>query len=104
VALEGVIIRHLVLPGHTEDSQAVLKWIKGNSDVSIGLSLMSQYQPCFMSPQELQRTLTRQEYDFVLSKAKELRSALLFFQPTPIIPEESLVPDFDKDNPFNWGD
>jgi putative pyruvate formate lyase activating enzyme len=104
IAQEGVIIRHLVLPGNTEDSQDVLEWIKENLDNDIGFSLMSQYQPCFMAPSELQRTLTPEEYESVLSKAKELKSALIFFQPQPINPEESLVPDFDKDIPFDWGD
>jgi putative pyruvate formate lyase activating enzyme len=103
-AQEGVIIRHLVLPGYTADSLAVLEWIQKNMDGTIGFSLMSQYQPCFMAPRELQRTLTELEYDSVLSRAKELDSALLFYQPVPIKPEESLVPNFDKGNPFNWGD
>ncbi len=102
IAQEGVIIRHLVLPGHTEDSQAVLEWLKWNIDASFGLSLMSQYQPSFMAPQSLRRTLTPTEYAPVLAKAKKLGSAVLFFQPVPIKPGESLVPDFDKNDPFNW--
>jgi len=104
IAQEGVIIRHLVLPGHAKDSQAVLEWLKRNINTSIGLSLMSQYQPCFRAPQNLQRTLTPVEYDPVLAKAKELKSAAFFFQPMPLKPGESLVPDFDKDNPFNFRD
>lgn len=104
IAQEGVIIRHLVLPGQTEDSQAVIEWLKRNIDDSIGLSLMSQYKPCFLAPQDLQRTLTPAEYEAVLVKAKELDSAVLFFQPVSINPGKSLIPNFDRDDPFNWQD
>jgi len=104
IAQEGVIIRHLVLPGHTEDSLILLEWLKRNIDASFGLSLMSQYQPCFLAPPTLQRTLTPAEYEPVLALAKELQTAALFFQPVPIKAGESLVPNFDQDDPFNFRD
>jgi putative pyruvate formate lyase activating enzyme len=104
IAQKGVIIRHLVLPGHTEDSQAVLEWLDRNIDASIGISLMSQYQPCFMAPQNLRRNLTPEEYEPVLTKAKEMGTAALFFQPEPIKAAECLTPDFNNDDPFNWQD
>lgn len=104
IAQEGVIIRHLVLPGHTEDTQNLLDWLRRNIDASFGLSLMSQYQPCHLAPQTMQRTLTRAEYEPVLARAKELQSAALFFQPVSNKAGESLVPDFDQDDPFNFRD
>ena len=42
----GVVIRHLVLPNHTDDSIEILKWIKENIDNPF-VSLMSQYTPCY---------------------------------------------------------
>ena len=43
---KGVLIRHLVMPGLTEDSFAVLNWIKANlPDVLI--NLMDQYRPAY---------------------------------------------------------
>lgn len=102
IVQEGVIIRHLVLPGQTEDSQAVLEWLKRNIEASFGLSLMSQFQPCYRAPKELHRILTPAEYDPILAIAKELGSTQLFFQPLDSRSREPLVPDFDKDNPFNW--
>ncbi len=54
IARKGLILRHLVLPGHADDSVEVLRWIRGNLSPHIGLSLMSQYRPCFKAPEELQ--------------------------------------------------
>ncbi|UCD15587.1 MAG: radical SAM protein [Candidatus Omnitrophota bacterium] len=43
---KGLIIRHLVLPGHFEETIRVLSWVKENAPGAI-LSLMFQYQPYF---------------------------------------------------------
>lgn len=42
--VKGVIIRHLILPNHTEDSINILKWIKDNINEPC-ISLMGQYTP-----------------------------------------------------------
>ena len=101
-ATEGVLIRHLVLPGQVEDSLAILEWIDDHISAKVGLSLMSQYQPCYKAPPELQRRISSAEYARVLAKAEELQSEMVFVQPGPLSPEDSLVPDFDKKSPFNW--
>jgi len=41
---KGVVIRHLVLPNHTDDSIKILEWIKNNVNNPF-ISLMSQYTP-----------------------------------------------------------
>jgi putative pyruvate formate lyase activating enzyme len=46
-ALRGLLIRHLVLPGHFEDTAAVLRWIAKNLGPSTYLSLMDQYRPAY---------------------------------------------------------
>jgi len=102
IAREGVIIRHLVLPGQIEDSLAVLDWIGKNLDTGIGFSLMSQYQPCFRAPAELRRRLTPGEYARVRDHAEKLNIEMLFLQPYLMKAGESLVPDFEKESPFNW--
>jgi putative pyruvate formate lyase activating enzyme len=43
---EGLVVRHLVLPGHSEESRKVLSWINKNIPGAI-ISLMFQYQPYF---------------------------------------------------------
>lgn len=44
---KGLIIRHLVLPGQTEDSKKILLWIKENLGPETQISLMAQYYPTY---------------------------------------------------------
>ncbi len=101
-ARRGLIVRHLVLPGATEDSLAVLDWVAAALSPYIGLSLMSQYRPCHEAPAELRRGLTPGEYRPVAERAAGLVHAHLFLQPEPFGPDEHLVPDFRKEKPFRW--
>lgn len=102
VAERGVIVRHLVMPGHADDSLAVLDWMLENLPATIGLSLMSQYRPCYRAPEEIRRPLTPDEYGKVAEKASELDVESLFIQPEPFGPDEHLIPDFRRENPFRW--
>jgi len=102
IALKGLIIRHLVLPGATDDSIKVLEWIAENLSTSVGLSLMSQYHPCFKAPTEIQREITREEYRQVMERALEKGFEKLFLQPEPFQKDEHLIPDFRRRNPFRW--
>ena len=60
----GMIIRHLVLPNHIQNSKRVLKWIKENMPKDIVVSVMAQYFPTYkaMESKELNRKLTIEEY------------------------------------------
>ncbi len=102
VAQKGLIIRHLVLPGQTSDSITLLEWISRNLSLSVCLSIMSQYYPCFKAPPEIQRSLTREEYVNVVSKAKELGFKNMLIQPEPFARNEHLIPDFKIKDPFRW--
>ena len=101
-ARRGLIVRHLVLPGATADSLAVLDWIAATLSPYIGLSLMSQYRPCHRAPAEIRRSLTPEEYRPVAERAGCLVQAHLFLQPEPFVPDEHLIPDFRKKEPFRW--
>ncbi|MBR2381114.1 MAG: radical SAM protein [Clostridia bacterium] len=76
IATRGLIVRHLVLPSHREDSKAVLKHITEILPVNdVTLSLMRQYTPDFAdesAPKNLKRRLTSFEYDDVLNYALSL--------------------------------
>lgn len=64
MALRGVRIRHLVLPGCVFDTRAVLDAVAEAFGTDIPLSLMSQYTPmpaCKEPP--LSRRLTKREYE-----------------------------------------
>ena len=102
VARQGLIIRHLILPGHTDDSLAVLEWIAHALPVTTALSLMSQYRPCYLAPEDIRRSLSNEEYRRVVDGAKRLGFENCFIQPELFLPDEHLVPDFDRPEPFRW--
>lgn len=80
--IEGLIIRHLVLPGCVSDSKNILKWLKENIGAGFFLSLMSQYTPMYKSLQfpEINRTLTKEEYDEICAYCLSLVLENVFIQ------------------------
>ena len=66
--VRGVIIRHLILPGHVDNSLKVLDWIgRTFAPGEVLVSLMRQYTPLGDLPAPLDRRVTDEEYDAVLS-------------------------------------
>ncbi len=66
--VKGVLIRHLILPGHVENSLKILDWIGENfAPGEVLVSLMRQYTPMGGLPAPLDRRVTDEEYDAVLS-------------------------------------
>ena len=64
----GIIIRHLIIPNHIEESKQILLWLKRNTPLSY-ISVMSQYQPyhkAYTYP-EIGRKITKSEYRAVRS-------------------------------------
>lgn len=61
---KGVMIRHLVLPNHIQNSKNILKWIKENIDEDIYINIMAQYFPTYKAKDDklLNRKLTKKEY------------------------------------------
>lgn len=60
---KGVIVRHLVLPNHIENSKRILKWIKLHLGNKVNVSIMAQYFPTYKAMQsDLNRKLTKEEY------------------------------------------
>ena len=64
--VRGVLIRHLVLPGHTRDSIRILEWIAAEFGNSMPVSLMGQYTPMPEAVEAPGRRLTRREYERVV--------------------------------------
>lgn len=60
----GVIIRHLVLPNHIQNSKNILKWIKENMPEDVYVSVMAQYFPTYKAKEDtyINRKLTKKEY------------------------------------------
>lgn len=66
--VKGVIIRHLILPGHVENSLKVLDWIGDHfAPGQVLVSLMRQYTPMGGLPAPMDRQITDEEYESVLS-------------------------------------
>ncbi|MBP5651065.1 MAG: radical SAM protein, partial [Clostridia bacterium] len=66
---KGVIIRHLVLPTHTDDTIQVIDWVANNLGNKTILNLMSQYVPMYKADEypEINRKLKPLEYKRVVS-------------------------------------
>lgn len=70
---KGVIIRHLVLPNHIDNSIGVIKWVADNVDNPF-ISLMGQYTPMYKANEhpKINRKLKPLEYKIVENKMLEL--------------------------------
>jgi putative pyruvate formate lyase activating enzyme len=74
VAVQGTVIRHLIIPGHTANSVEVLRAIAASPFRSAWLSLMSQYFPAHRAPgcPPFDRRLLPEEYRQVRDEALSL--------------------------------
>ena len=100
IAASGLVIRHLIIPGHVENSKAVLRAIAEELSPSVHVSLMSQYYPPspIAAHPYLGRTITRSEYDEVLDELERLGFHRGWVQ--ELESGESYRPDFTKPHPF----
>ncbi len=94
IMTNGVIVRHLVLPNHTDDSMRALRELHTAFEDSIMISIMSQYTPMSGVPDGLSRPITDDEYELVLDYADHLGITQGFRQEGGAV-GESFIPDFD---------
>ena len=92
---KGVIVRHLLLPNHLEDSKKIIKYLHDTYNEDIYISIMNQYTPIkkFDKYPELNRTLTDKEYDELVNYACDLNITQAFIQEGETC-KESFIPDF----------
>ncbi|WP_072370596.1 radical SAM protein [Thermophilibacter mediterraneus] len=93
----GVIVRHLVLPGHADDSCAVLDRVWELAGNEVDLSVMNQYTPneaCRRAGGDLARGISEEEYEIVLCHADDLGFERIWWQEGGTV-SESFVPAFD---------
>lgn len=94
---KGIIVRHLVLPGHRKDSVACLRRLAEILPVKdIRLSLMSQYTPDFYTGDDknLLRRVTTFEYESVLAEAEKL--GFEGYMQSPSSASAKYTPDFSE--------
>lgn len=97
ILAKGVIIRHMVLPGHRDDSISLLGWMKEHlPHDQYMISLMSQYTPYVPDRDhpELNRRVTTFEYNKVIDTAISLGLTKGFMQEKSSAKEE-YTPPFD---------
>jgi putative pyruvate formate lyase activating enzyme len=94
--VKGIIVRHLLLPGCTQDSKAVINYLYTTYGNDIFISIMNQYTPLphVKAYPELTRKVTAEEYDEVVDYAIELGVENGFIQEGDTA-EESFIPEFD---------
>jgi len=99
VAVRGLLVRHLVLPGQLENSKACLRFLAELSP-EITISLMSQYSPQYKARGHaaIGRALTAEEYDEITDYALGLGLENAFIQ--TLESQETYLPDFDRPAPF----
>lgn len=93
---KGVIVRHLVLPGHTQDSVKIIDYLYHAYRDRIYLSIMNQYTPIrnWKEYPNLNRRLTRREYEKVINHALSIGVENAFIQEGDTA-TESFIPAFD---------
>ena len=82
IAIKGMILRHLILPGHVENSKKVLKIIAESSFKECHLSLMGQYFPAYKAVEipGINRRILPAEYEEVKGYALSLGFSNGWFQ------------------------
>jgi putative pyruvate formate lyase activating enzyme len=65
VARQGLIVRHLVLPGNIAGAEAAMKFLAEEISKDVTISLMSQYFPAYRAKEfkEINRKITNEEYE-----------------------------------------
>ena len=92
---KGVIVRQLLLPGHVNDAKAVLKYLYDTYHDHVYLSMMSQFTPIALKDYpEINRTVTRREYERLVDYALEIGITNAFIQEGDVA-KDSFIPAFD---------
>lgn len=92
----GVIVRHLLLPGHVEEAKRVVEYLFKTYGNQIYISLMNQYtpMPAMDGDPLLSRRVTRREYDRLTDYSLSLGLEQGFIQEGETA-GESFIPEFD---------
>ena len=94
---KGIIVRHLLLPTHVDDSKKVIKYLYDNYKDNIYISIMNQFTPIrkIEKYKELNSTVKEEEYDELINYALDLGVKNAFIQEGETC-MESFIPDFNN--------
>lgn len=91
---KGVIIRHLVLPSHINETKHILEWLKNNLSPDTYISIMLQYFPTYKAKEDniISRKVSKREFNIVKDLIKDFQNG--YIQELSDF-EEEYVPEFD---------
>jgi putative pyruvate formate lyase activating enzyme len=86
LATGGLLVRHLVMPGHVENAQGVLSFIAEEISTNTVVNVMAQYRPYYKATTEEQyeqinRPITPEEYQAVLDHARDVGLERIEYDP-----------------------
>ena len=92
----GVIVRHLLLPGHSGDSKRILRYLHDTYKNDIYVSILNQFTPLQAQelPPELRRSVADREYEKILAFSEKISIDQGFYQEGDTA-MESFIPDFN---------
>lgn len=92
---KGIIVRHLILPGHEKESEDIIDYLYEKYGNDIYISIMNQYTPLENVSRypEINRKVTAEEYDRVIEHACSTGVENAFIQDDETA-LESFIPDF----------
>ena len=94
---KGVIVRHLMLPNHENDTKKILEYLYKTYHDSIYISIMNQYTPMKnIKFDELKKPVQKKEYENIIYYAIELGIKNAFCQENETV-SESFIPNFNFD-------
>ncbi len=99
-AERGVLVRHLILPGHADNSLRALRLLREEFGALLPLSVMSQFHPvpACVEREQLARTITPEEHRQVHDLVVELGFRNVYIQ--TLSRSVEFLPDFSRKDPF----
>lgn len=93
---KGVIIRHLVLPSHINETKHILNWIKENLSLDTYISIMLQYFPTYLALNDnlINRKVSKREFSIIKNLISEFKNGYIQELSKH---EEEYVPNFNLD-------
>ncbi len=72
IALRGILLRHLVMPGGIAGTAEVVRFVAGEISKDTYINFMDQYHPCYKAFEHppLDRRITKREYDEAIRLAR----------------------------------
>ena len=92
---KGIIVRHLILPNHIQNSKRCLKWVRDNLGKKTYVSIMAQYFPTYKAKdlEDVNRKITEEELKSIREYSEKLGFENGFIQDLEE-QEEQYVPNF----------